>query len=54
MWKVIATLPTLHRKDFGTYTHRGCAENDAQKYKRIMGSLYTIRVVWWGEDNSEF
>jgi hypothetical protein len=45
-WKVFGTFPTLHSKEFGAYTVRSDAENDALKYQRILGKTVSIRVVW--------
>lgn len=49
-WKVFATSPTCESKLLGSHTLRGCAESDAQKFRRFLGTLYTVRVVWCQED----
>jgi hypothetical protein len=47
-WIVCATFPTMHSKEFGSYSSRACAEQDARKYRRLLGSQITVRVVWSG------
>jgi hypothetical protein len=50
-WKIFGTFPTLHSKEFGAYTVRSDAENDAAKYQRILGKNITVRVVWCAEND---
>ena len=49
-WAIVATCPKLTRRTLGSYSARSCAESDAQKYRRFLGNMYTIRVIWSPED----
>lgn len=48
-YKIFATFPNLKSKELGCYTLRGCAENDALRFKRFLGATATVRVMWVSE-----
>lgn len=50
-WKIVASFPTLHNKEFGSYSSRSCAEQDAIGYRRTLGKRVAIYVVWSPEDD---
>lgn len=50
-WKIVASFPTLHSREFGSYSSRSCAEQDALKYQRCLGQRVAVYVVWNPEDD---
>lgn len=51
-WKIVASFPTLHSKEFGCYSSRSCAEQDALRFQRCLGRSVAVYVVWSPEDGA--
>jgi hypothetical protein len=46
-WEIVAVYPDCTRRNFGSYNTRNEAENEAQKYRRLLSkSQIHVHVVW--------
>lgn len=46
-WEIVGSCENFTSRSFGCYSSRGCAEQDAQRYRRALGTVNIhIRVIW--------